>query len=242
MLKHIFLVAAGVIMLGACSSDQKDVTINFKLQYDGAPFVFFQDYNYPDGKVFNLTRLSFYISDIDLSDGNTIESFVRPIYVDLTNSHATNASAQNGYDLVLEDTELSNITNLNFNIGISPVLNSTTPNDYTSDNDLSRSAEYWMSWNSYIFAKIEGNVDLDGDQVKESGVALHLGSDAALRRVNFDGFNSSGDIDVIIDVKDIFQNQSAVFDIENTTRIHNLSQIDKINVLMDNLVNAISAE
>jgi len=244
MLKNTILLFILVLGFVSCSDsdDTIDTNINFALEYDGSPFVFFNDYTYPDGKVFNLTRLSFYISDIEVSDGTTSELKEQVTYVDLTNSHSSASGAVAGYDLEVKDVGLTDFTSLNFNIGLNAAQNATNPNDYTSDNDLSRSAEYWTGWNSYIFAKIEGNIDLDGDMVKETGVALHLGSDETLRIINLTNISSNEEIRLKIDVKNIFQNGTEIFDIETTSRIHSLAQIDQANELMDNLKAAVRLE
>lgn len=239
--KYIVLAFLSIITFYSCSDDDAETILNFRLEYEGEPFVFFKDYSYPDGKTFNLTRLSFYISDIQLSSTGQGSSSSVPEYLDFTNSHADESKAMDGFDLPMQLSPDGDITGVSFSIGLNEELNATVPNIYPSSHAMSRSAEYWASWNSYIFAKIEGNIDLDGDQVKETGVVLHLGSDEAFRTININGLANTDNVDLVIEVKDIFQNGSDIFDIETTHKIHNLSQMAESNILMDNLVSAIRA-
>ena len=242
MRKNLFLFLILSISIVSCSdteeNNQIDSKLNIRLEYNGEPFVFFNDYEYPDGKTFNLTRISFYLSEIRVSNSNTTLVTGIPEYVDLTNSHSDVQKAEIGFDFPLNDLNISDFSQISFNIGLTENDNSTHPNDYTSDNDLSRSAEYWISWNSYIFAKIEGNIDLDGDQIKETGIALHLGSNEALRNISFENIVNNDQVDIVINVEEIFENANNIFDIETTSRIHSLSQIDQTNEIMDNLAAA----
>lgn len=244
MSSKIILFGILIIAITSCSDTDNDdnISMNIQVQYEGNPFVFFNDYTYPDGRTFNLSRLSFYMSEVTLSDGTTTSESGDPLYIDLTNSHATQELADEGLELTFEETGITEVSELQFNIGLDATTNATNPNDYTSSNPLSRSAEYWSSWNSYIFAKIEGNIDLDGDNVKETGFTLHLGSDDALRRLSFSQSQVDNTIDVTIDIEDIFISNGVIFDLEEVNRIHSLNQMEDINWLMDRLSDAIRVE
>ena len=231
------IIALPVLIFFSCGDDSSDLTMNFKLEYNGEPLVMFDEYTYPDGKTINFTRFNFYISELNLiKEGISTE--VKDVdYLDLTMYNLDKETSENGYDYIIRDLENIDFDGLSFNIGLTPEMNSSVPADYNSSSPLSKTSEYWLNWASYIFAKIEGNVDLDGDGSLETGVALHLGSDAILRTIQFDNMDGDNNIDIVIDLKEVFENGS-IYDIESTPRIHSLSQIDQASELIDNLVSS----
>lgn len=233
-----FIVAVSAIVFSSCGDDSSELTINFKLEYDGEPLVMFDEYNYPDGKTMNFTRFSFYISELNMIKDGTSSEVKDVDYIDLTMYNIDKEASEKGFDYIIRDLENIDFNGLSFNIGLTPAMNSTVPADYDSSSPLSLTSEYWLNWESYIFAKIEGNIDLDGDGSLETGVALHLGSDPILRNVQFDNMDGDSNVDILIDLKDVFDSGS-IYDIETTPRIHSLSQIDQATELIDNLAQSI---
>ena len=115
--------------------------------------------------------------------------------------------------------------------------------DYPQNHPLFFSGEYWDSWDSYIFFKIEGKADVDMDGTKETPIALHGGSNAAFRAKDFTmdfsvEAQKTTTLVFTIDVKDIFDNNGTVYDLVETPQIHSLSQIPQTNELADNLKEA----
>jgi len=235
-MKILYTFLALSLFLISCGGNDDNAVINFKLEYDGEPLVMFQEYDYPDGNIIEFSRVSFYLTNISLANEG-IAYTGGEVYVDLTTAHADLESANKGLDLVLDNIEEKKIDVLSFDLGLSPTLNATVPSDYPSSNDLSRTGEYWSNWNSYVFAKIEGRMDRDGDGIKD-GFTLHLGSDAAARSLNFDNAEGDNEMELTIDVEKVF-NTGSLYNLVETPNIHSLNQIDKINQLMDNLASSI---
>ena len=232
------LLVASICFLGCGDDNNEDqLFLNFKLEYQDQPLVLFEEVDYPDGKKIEFTRVSFYLSEIELTvDGQSFNA--GETYVDLTASHSELNTAQEGLNVGLKDVTGNVIENIKFNVGLTPEQNSTVPQDYPSSSALSRSGEYWSNWNSYVFVKLEGRYDRDGDGIKE-GFALHLGSDSAMRSVNFNDLNGNDIAEVKIDVEKIFNN-GTLYNISENPNLHSLSQMDQINQLMDNLASSIS--
>ena len=214
--------------------------INMRLEYNGEPMVIFTDYEYPDGKKIDFTRVSFYTSEMNLDDTqiNEVE------FHNLTNSHSSEALAIEGYDWQLNNVPVGTYNELSFNIGVQPELNSKDPGEFASGHPLAKPAENWFSWMSYIFLKIEGNIDLDGDGMNETGIALHTGADEALRRINMDHpieviDGQSTDVTIIFDVYRLLEGKDRIFPIEEYPQIHSLTQLDGVIELSDNLEIAI---
>lgn len=238
-MKKAFTFLALATLLMSCGSEDDSATLNFKLNYAGEPLVMFEEYDYPDGNKIEFSRISFYISDIALITAGTSYDGGE-IYVDLTNAHADLESSNKGLGITINDIEESEIESISFNLGLSPELNSTVPSDYPSSSDLSRTGEYWSGWQSYVFAKIEGRLDRDGDGTKEAFV-LHLGSDEAVRPLSFTNSQNDKDFMFNLDIEKVF-NTGSIYNIAETPNIHSLGQIDIINQLMDNLAGSFSEE
>ncbi len=228
-----------VLLFTSCGTDEENLMLNFKLKYDNSPLIMFDEYTYPTGETFNITRFSFYISEVNLLSGGESTEVAEVEYIDLTMANIDSESSENGYNYVLRDTEGSSASEISFNIGLTDAMNNTVPADYSSNHPLALSGEYWSSWTSYIYIKIEGNIDLDGDGTLEQGVALHLGSSEVMREVQFSDLNNDGEFSLEINLKKVFENGD-IYDIAANPRIHNLNQIDQANILVDNLTQSIT--
>lgn len=239
-IKVPFMLLVFVMSMISCSSDDETaLSLNFQLEYDGEPLVMLQDYRYPDGKLIRFSRVSFFMSDLKVSDGTSTIDVMPVEMVNLTRSHLDLAGAQQGFTLDLGIVPMGSVERISFNIGLTPEQNASTPADYTSENPLSSSGEYWLGWESYIFAKIEGFVDLDGDDDPETPVALHLGSDPIRREIAMDVQDTDGVIRMMLDVKNVFQDASGMHDIAATPNIHHLGQLPLAQFLIDNWKDAL---
>ncbi len=233
-MKYSILVLLSLLMLSSCGDDDKKLDMNFQLTYDDQPLVMFQEYEFINGvdRIYPIefSRISFYISELKMTIDGEEELFKEVDYIDLTESHSTLAKAEEGYTYDIGSTT-GDATAVSFNIGLTAAQNATTPSDYPSSNALSRTSEYWSGWGSYVMIKIEGNIDLDGDGVKENGIALHLGTDNVMRTTSG---AYSDDLRITLDVEKVL-NCDELFDLEVTTAIHNINQIDKAERLADNI-------
>lgn len=233
-LSFILALSFGFFGCGSDEPKEETLSINFKLTYDNDPLVMFQQYDYPQGNKIYFSRVSFYMSNVTLINDDTPDGSQFLLssndYIDLTNSHITTELAEEGmtvgYGLTTE-----NIDQIFFNIGLNSIDNATVPTDHTSDNDLSLSGEYWPGWESYIFAKIEGMIDLDGDGELEQPVALHLGTDDAKRELLTAMLNNEKDLEFIIDIEKVFNQNGQIYDIATTPQIHTIAEVDAINAI-----------
>ena len=76
--------------------------------------------------------------------------------------------------------------NLKFGLGIDSVTNHSDPNSYPLTSALyPQSPSMHWSWNSgYIFYKIEGSVDTDGDGSFETNFRFHIGTDGLRKDIS----------------------------------------------------------
>jgi len=237
-----FVCLIGLVGCGDDGDNNTDVDLNIKMQYGDDPLVMYDALTYPDGRTFRITDVKGYFSEIGLvKDGATTE-IKDVVFFSLGDAHSDLDEAQNGFDFSLPETGVKDFDALTFNIGITDEQNNTLPADYNSSNDLSKASEYWPNWESYIYFKIEGNMDFDEDGDYENGenVVLHLGTESALRNlvIDVDGNNS---IEMVLDLEKVFSNNGEIYDMEAMPTIHaSLSDaaLRNINQLSDNLAQA----
>jgi len=234
-MKKILIGIFTISTLLSCTKDPVDVDLVFKLNYDNAPLEMLSEYTYPDGRKMTFTRFSFYISDIStVADGvSTLASDVE--LFDLSQSHDSQASAAEGFSYKIKDVDPATDM-ISFSIGVNEELNTKKPVDFAPEHPLAKTGEYWLAWSSYIFFKIEGTIDLDGDGVMETNLSLHMGSEHMRREGLTGSVDSSNEIVYTIDVHDIFQNSEGTYDVDNHPSIHSHHQIDQAKFIMDNFV------
>jgi len=234
MLLRLYTFIIMGLLISSCGEDTSDLDVFFKLEYGDTPLVMLDEYEYPGGQTIKFTRFSFYLSDISVSDGSESQLIKDVDFLNLTNSHSRPELASTGYRLNLEDISIKDPTDVSFNIGVDPDLNATIPADYSGDHPLAKPGEYWIGWSSYIFFKIEGIMDTTGDGDTDTNIALHIGSDAMLRPVRIDMSESSEEIDININVKEIFENANGLYDITMDPQIHSLHQESQAEFLINN--------
>ena len=229
-----------ILKLDYLAEVQGSLDINVKLEYQGEPLVMFTDYSYPDGRPITFTRFSFYSSEVMLD-----ESQIQNVeFHNLTNNNAVPEDAANGFVWSIACVPPGEYNQFSFALGVPEELNEMGPSDFLSSHPLSRSSEHWFSWDSYIFCKLEGNLDSNNDGIKDVPIALHLGSDNAFRSLFFEkniSITSSNttEIELVIDIYHFFGGETSTFDIDTNDQIHNLDQIPAIEELADNFKNNI---
>jgi len=137
----------------------------------------------------------------------------------LGQAHSNAAAAAEGLKFNLNGVKSGDYVNLSFDIGVPAEQNAMVPADFPSTNDLSLSGEYWPGWSSYVFCKVEGVIDFDGDGTPETDFALHLGADEALVNIELDrdfvvNDDQTTELVIPIELKNLFENGSTIFDIE----------------------------
>lgn len=234
------LILILLMSLFSCTDTIEEATVdlNFTLSYQDEPLVAFEERDYPLGfKVF-FTKYSLYISDVELTsiEGNHKLSDVE--FLDLLTGVNDDATAEEGQIRTYLNVPARQYDGLTFNIGVPSEVNATEPASYNPDSPLSNNGEYWVGWSSYIFHKIEGKFDSDGDGDAEAGLALHIGSDMAFREVRISApINIDQEKEVINVQFDLAENlniDGTFFDIQATPQIHHLGVLPKALPILDN--------
>lgn len=182
-------VYAAISLSGCGGGDKKTapISINFKATYGDAPFVSFKNYEYLDGKKVFFNLFQYFISNVELvrADGST-EKLTDVEYVNLAFDNDGAASA--GKTITFNNIEEGVYTGLRLGIGVPENVNNKNPNSLPASSPLTVNGgnEFWSGWKSYIFLKIEGRYDADGDNnVFEKSLEYHCGSNAVYRNLTF---------------------------------------------------------
>ncbi len=237
------LACVGTLVIQSCSEDDKlgAVELNFKLVYDGTPLIAGQTLDYPLGFEFFITKFSMFLSELSIENSTVSIDLSDAIFLDLAAEQFDDTSAQSGVTLRFEGIPENEYTTMKVSLGLPGILNSTNPTDYISDSPLANTGEYWAGWESYIFHKLEGKMDPDGNGLLDTGIALHIGSDDAYRNrtiikniVVDDGETTV--VEIVIDLKEVLTVEGQAFDLAETPQVHHLGVLPKVLPLMDNLI------
>lgn len=233
MKKLLILLVVLSAFASSCSNDPEDlvetgtVVINFKGLFDGDALVFNEDESYFDGMAMRMTNLGFYASDLSLINALGGEIKLSEIeYIDFQTVSFDPADAAAGISLTFTDVPVGIYTGVTFGLGVKSDLNAMVPADFTSESPLSDAGNHWTAWDSYIFMKVEGRTDIDGDgQQFEGSFLYHTGGDALYRTVSLDKsitFTEDETATTVIELeaKDVFSNGSLNQDLVNQSISH----------------------
>ena len=257
-MKKIYLLPLlSLLVFFSCKPDKVDpnagdVKFNFKATFNSNPLVVFNDYLCPDGDSIEVHVFNFFISHVDLVKENNEVVRVKLVdYIDFnanTNINIANSGITKTYTAVPP----GNYKEIRFGIGIEPGLNSKDPGDYPSDPYLGDPGNYWASWNSFIFSRIEGRLDTAPGQAGGNVSYLyHAGVDGMYKSRTFaKSFNVSKDlpaeIDFVIDVKDVFYRVGSEVNIPVDNVSHSAAAgtpgFNLANLVIGNIANAITIQ
>ncbi|MBK6949311.1 MAG: hypothetical protein IPH16_15725 [Haliscomenobacter sp.] len=183
-----FLLLSGCENENGANADQKqDVAVNFQASFGQQPLVMFaQDYAYEASMRMKFQLFQFYVSDLGLlkqngSQTDTVKLFDIALinFKDVQNT--TQAAA--GITVDVKDVPEGKYKGVVMGLGVSPVLNATSPNSYTPPHPLD--GNYWSWARGYIFFKVEGNADVAGDGQYAEKLTFHIGENQFYRTKAF---------------------------------------------------------
>ncbi len=164
--------------------DTATINLSFRATYGDEPLVLDQQTYLYKGNPIRFSKVTFYLANLVVvnDDGERELSDIQ--FIDLSLTHNTPEDAAKGSIVNFTRVPVGVYRFLRFGIGVPVDLNKTNPSDYSTSHPLGadNSSEYWEAWNSYIFAKIEGQYDenedgtIDGNDIS---FAYHAGMDRA---------------------------------------------------------------
>lgn len=233
--------------LGTTQDDVADVEMVFKATYDGAPFIANEVLNYGDDQI-RIQTFSFFVSDIRVGTSSSSAEVDDVEYVEFGNIN-TMQQALDGVSIANTSVPAEEYPGVAMGIGVAADYNAQPPSEYGPYHPLSETSRYWSDWNSYIFLKIEGIMDTDGDgQFDDVSFVYHVGGDDAYRSVDV-AFEESIEvvkdnpmqITVTVDLLKILSNDQVTHDIEAQSSLHHAGD-PLAGFLMGNFRDAITIE
>ncbi|MFK7983795.1 MAG: MbnP family protein [Saprospiraceae bacterium] len=144
--------------------DTASLNLSFRATYKSEPLILNQTYDY-EGNNVKFSNINFYLANLVAvnDDGETELSEIQ--FINLSLAHNTLADAEKGFLMNFSKIPVGTYKYLKFGVGVPPDLNRTTPADYATNHPLgiNNGAQYSEEFDGYIFAKIEGAYDKDGD-------------------------------------------------------------------------------
>jgi len=248
--RFLFLALLSSLFFVACDDDDPveaktgTLEVEFALEYDGEPVTYFDPYYYEDSLLMGFTRVNFFLADLGVGD----RSLEEITFLDFE-SVAEPGSTLEGLRLTYDDVEVGAYSTMSFGIGVPDRYNDGVPADYPPENPLSLVSEYWAGWNSYIFAKYEGNLDLTGDGMRETGFSFHMGGEGVYRSLNASGLpltiaeNETTTVRIVLELKEIFKiSDTEYLNLRENQGSHNADDIDFMRRWSDNYAQAFRIE
>ncbi|HHM20987.1 MAG TPA: hypothetical protein ENJ20_03085 [Bacteroidetes bacterium] len=259
----IFIFAAVLFMAASCNdeqvlSDTSTVNLHFKAVYSGEPLVFqnnaFQ-YKYPQGNQIAFSDLRFFISEVALveAEGGDEAELIDIEYVNFSNN-TTLDEAQRPITYSLDNIPAGKYKALKFSIGVPADQNNENYSQYGANHPLRKnSGEYWSGWSSFIFMKINGTYDIEGDDLgigNDAALGHHLGGNQFFKTITLDQPielmpNEPLDLHIVMDLKQLYLNDlDEYLDLteEDNRSTHDPSKTDVITFLTGNYDRAFTLE
>jgi hypothetical protein len=247
MMNRVITVAlAAIVIFGsaACGKDKTgSVTVVFKGTYGDDPLVMFDKYAYAFGEEIQFTKSDFYVSNVVLGKPSGLaEVLIDVELVDL--SFTSEADAMAGAEFTIDNVPALSYNRFDFAIGLDPEMNASVPADWPASHPLSE-PRYWDAWSSYIFAKMEGNLDTLNTGNADLGWLYHTGTDKLYISLSTnsqfnvtDGGNTR--ITFTLDHKSLFGVGAGPVDIKNNPINHNPTDSIEITKIVENYTKSIT--
>ena len=239
----IFLLLAFVVQF-SCDpeptfEDTTDVELIFKGKYNAETFTINSDYSYNSNPI-RFDQFNFYIGNVvlvkEISGSPEETELVEVDFVELSFKPSEISSAESGFSIIAKNIPIGEYSAIKIGLGVPADLNKTRPADYGSGHPLNKGSHYWAAWESYIFGKTEARIDIDNDGSFSHKLSYHTGSDEAFRTKFFakdislvEGTTST--VTLTVDANKMFEN----VDVMTNTGTHNITDMDIVNKIMDNL-------
>lgn len=243
----LLLLLLTAIAFSSCKDNDDPVTqpdnftLTFRATYDGNLLEKYKNYPYGD-KVILFDKFNTYLSDITLVNGTTEVKLSDIEWVNFTpDLTPDDKSVEVTYKFTVPD---GNYTGIKLGYGVKADLNAKSPSDFPTDHPLYVESEYWSGWKSYIFTKIQGEVDLDGNDTTETNIFYHCGSDPVYNVATINGsipVAGTGALVVEFDLKKMFTFDGQLLDltiVSNQLTSHDASNIALGQKMMSNFKNA----
>lgn len=217
--------------------------LDISFVYGDEDFTLNQVYDYyPLDYTIKFEVISLYLANLKLTDLNGKEYGLSEIeYI----------NSEDGLNTLNFQVPYNRYTNLDFSIGVPPVLNGTENENfdaalYNPDHPLSIGNNMYWTWNTgYRFVRIDGrsNTNPDEDDDFETLISIHTGKDYCYRSKSIDldfvsDKTTSNSIAIIFDVHAFLAGENDVIDVATDNQSHGTNE-GLANRVSDNIKDAI---
>lgn len=199
----LLFITGSLLVFTSCGDDNEfsgEVEMQFNFSVDGDAYEAGKTYEV-NGTAVQFNTLAFYVGGISfLTEENTTAVFEDKYLLVTPDNNAFS----------IGELSTGNYTALNFFIGVDPVTNALSEEDFTtrasSDPLAAQMPSMHWNWNSgYKFIRLDGMSDTDGDGEVETPIAYHIGTDALLGAVSLSLEElKGGEVAIDFDIADLF--------------------------------------
>lgn len=238
----IAVVALSSLFFYACGddSDSQSVLLDFEFDFriNDQKLVFGQVYDLNESKV-SFKVANYYIGGLQMTqeDGAVIDLSADYLLAGPGNIFSAAEKVPN-----------NDIVKFDFFIGVDEASNSQTETDFTSRPStdplgMKDPSMHW-NWNSgYKFLRVDGEVDTDGDDIPDTPIAYHIGSDPLLKNVSISSDRDISDdstIHFVLDINEFFAGVN--FQVVENQDTHTGNNLELAQRLVSHLDTALSVE
>lgn len=177
------VILTAIIIVG-CKKETEEPTqayLQFNLDFnvDGETLQFDREYQI-NGTTMTFSAVNYYMGGLKLTQ-------VNGEVVDLSSQYLLAGLGVGA--VVNEPVAISNISNVQFFVGVDSITNAMTENDFTNRPTgdplgMQNPSMHWSWSTGYRFLRVDGMTDTDGDGTPETPVEYHLGSNSMLKNIN----------------------------------------------------------
>jgi hypothetical protein len=259
MKKLILLTSVVTALFHSCKNDSEgdqlaSANLNFRAVYDGEPLVMISEqYNYPDGKPVKFQTFNLYVSEVVLigEDGVTETPLVDVDFIDFS-ENTTAGEATRPVTIGVEKLDPGTYRGLRIGFGVPAALNNAQANQLKAGHPLraTYNTHFWSDWGSFIFMKLEGVYDQDGNGFdgNDPGFGHHTGTDAVYRTILFEtplvlAPGQVKDLDLVVDARKFYEQDDSFLDLSVPMNryTHNPNDLSVANYIVDNFANVVTA-
>ena len=227
----------------SCGDDETDgmTTLDFKFDFkvDNEDLELNKVYDLNGSKVSFLVA-SYYLGGLKMTERDGA-------VIDLSNDHFL--AGQGNLFSTSATVPSTELIQFDFFIGVDPSANAQSETDFTSRMasdplGMKDPSMHW-NWNSgYKFIRIDGQVDIDGDDIPDTSIAYHIGSDPLLKNLSLSTtkklYDGQSTISFVFDLNEFLA--SVDFQIVENQDTHTGNNLELAQLLVSNLDSAISVE
>jgi len=165
---------------GSCEYGElkTELILDFQMKAGNEHISIDEEFNDNNGHEILVSKFQFYVSNIAIESASGTKQLAEIGLVDLDTAASENPEAPKWYPSLEFDIDPGMYTGVAFDIGVPANLNKIDPTLYAADQALSITPNLYWGWQSmYIFVKIEGQFDRDGDGEIETPFFFHTGLD-----------------------------------------------------------------